>query len=72
MHDVDPEIEIHDQLVWEEKLGCYKGYERVEFHKQIMVAAAQYTREHLQDHAEESTLIQSQTLTTISRIVWTQ
>ena len=69
----DPNFQrFHDKIVWEEKLLSYTGYDRHSFHKEIMKVAAQYTREFLQDNIEEATYIKAQTLTTISRIVWSQ
>ena len=65
-------VRLHDQIVWEEKLLSYSGLDRLRFHKQIMAAAAQYTRQFLQDNVEETVFIKAQNLTTISRIVWTQ
>ena len=63
---------FHDHLVVDCDLKSFDGFERLRRHKELLLAAAQFTREMLQDYQEETLHIKAQDFTTVARVVWTQ
>jgi len=64
-----------ERLCWEEKFDSLTfddSFTQLEYFKNLMKAAANYTRDHLQTHNEDSPLVLSQSYSAIARAVWMQ
>ena len=79
---IAPEITTHplyphflQLLVWDEKYNDLKfanSFEELQFLKNLMNAAACFVRDFLQTHNNDLPIIRTQSLSSISRAVWTQ
>ncbi len=65
-------VDYHDKLCREVKLDSIDFPERLRVHKTIIIAAAKYARETLQDNFPDNLFVKSTRFSSIARAIWTQ